>query len=626
MPNQVSKDLSYTRIVIAGHVDHGKSTLVGRLLSDTGQIFKERIAKVKSICEKKGRPFEFAFLLDAFEEEQNQGITIDKTEIPWFYKGTEFLIIDTPGHKEFLKNMIGGASTAEIALIMLDAKEGVRDQFKRHAYIIGMLGIKNIIIVINKMDLVDYSQFHFEKLEQEALGIFTELKIKPASIIPVSAFNGVNLLEKSNHLSWFKGPHLAQALLEVSFLHLKKDRHLRFSLQDIYKFDDKRIYAGKVESGSLNIGDDIQFYPSGSVSKIKSIESWNVKQVPSTAIEGTAVGFTLTDSLYLDRGEIGFSPKQLAPMITHQMHASLFWMSNRHLEIGKHYKFKILSQESECIIESIFKVFNPQDDSLLPNKNSLKLDSGEAAEVIIKLSKSIVCDAFSEIENTGRFVLLDDHQIVAGGVVLNPNTIKVFKESSHLSPLDRTKHFGHQGAVLWLTGLSGAGKSTIARELEKKLFESHIYSVILDGDNLRKGICKDLGFSATDRKENIRRTSEVAKLIAESGAIAIAALISPFRSDRQIVRKLMEQADPKIQFLEVFINCSLEECERRDTKGLYKKARKGELLGFTGIDSAYESPLDAEIVINTNTTTPSASVDKIMHYLTGHNLFSENKQ
>jgi bifunctional enzyme CysN/CysC len=486
-----------------------------------------------------------------------------------------------------------------------------------------MLGIKNIIIVINKMDLIDYSQLLFEKLEQEALDVFRELKIKPVSIIPVSAFNGENLLEKGNHLIWFKGPHLAQALLEVSSLHLKKDRPLRFSLQDIYKFDDKRIYAGKIESGSLSIGDDIQFYPSGTVSKIKSIESWNVKKNSTIAAEGTAVGFTLIDSLYLERGEMGFCPKQLAPIITHQMQASLFWMSNKQLEIGKNYKFKILSQESECIIESIFKVFNPQDDSFLSNKSSIKLESGEAAEVIIKFSKSIVCDVFLEIENTGRFVLLDDHQIVGGGVVLNPNTIKVFKESGHISPLDRTKYFGHQGAVLWLTGLSGAGKSTIARELEKKLFESHTYSIILDGDNLRKGICKDLGFSATDRKENIRRTSEVAKLIAESGAIAIAALISPFRSDRQIVRQLMEQANPKIKFLEIFVDCSLEECERRDTKGLYKKARQGEIFGFTGIDSSYEPPLNAEIVINTNTMNQNASVDKIIQHLINNNLLSE---
>ncbi|MBC7540986.1 MAG: adenylyl-sulfate kinase [Bacteriovorax sp.] len=614
-------DLSYTRIVIAGHVDHGKSTLVGRLLSDSGQIFQERIEKVKKICESNGKQFEFAFLLDAFEEEQKEGITIDKTEIPWTYKGKEFLIIDTPGHKEFLKNMISGASTAEIALIMLDAKEGIREQFKRHAYIIGMLGIKNIIVVINKMDLVNYSQTHFEKLEREALNIFNELKIKASYIIPVSAFAGENLLKRSESLSWFKGPHLADSLLTINARESVVNDNLRFSLQDVYKFDENRIYAGKIESGSLAVGDEIKFLPSGSSSRIKSIESWNVKVAPTEALAGTSVGFTLTDPLFLERGEIGYKPTQSKPTVTHQMHASLFWMSNKQLEIGKNYKFKMLTQESECKIESIFKVFNPQNMGEGTSTDSLKLDPGEAAEVIIKLQKNIVCDAFSDFENTGRFVLLDDHRIVGGGVVLKANTINVFKESSHLSSQDRSMRFGHQGAVLWLTGLSGAGKSTIAKVLEKRLFEMNAHSIVLDGDNLRKGICKDLGFSPEDRKENIRRTAEVSKLISESGSVAIAALISPLKSDRQMARKLMGE----LRFIEIFVDCSLEECERRDTKGLYKKARKGEILGFTGVGSEYESPTKAEIIIDSSLLDPEASVDLIIQYMKKNNILGQNK-
>lgn len=610
-------DQSPTRVVIVGHVDHGKSTLLGRLLSDTGQIFPERIEKVKKICEKSGKRFEFAFLLDAFEEEQSQGITIDKIEIPWTYEKKEFLIIDTPGHKEFLKNMISGASTAEMALIMLDAKEGISNQFKLHAYLVGMLGIKNIIIVINKMDLINYSESYFEKLSLETTSLFQELNIKTAYIIPVSAFSGENLLKKSEFLKWFKGPHLAQAMLEISAPKTPCNENLRFSLQDIYKFDDKRIYAGKIESGSFAVGDEIKFFPSGSFSQIKSIESWNVKNPPIVATEGTSVGFTLTDPLYLERGEVGFKPTQMPPEITHQMHASLFWMSKKPLEIGRNYKFKILTQESECKIESIFKVFNPTSYDLIKSNESLNINSGEAAEVIIKLQKNIVCDAFLNFKNMGRFVLLDDHRIVGGGIVLNPNTINVYKESSHLTSTERMIRFGNQGAVLWLTGLSGAGKSTIAKELEKRLFEMNTYSIILDGDNLRKGLCKDLGFSDQDRKENIRRTGEMAKLIAESGAVAIAALISPFKSDREIVRKLNKNTN----FIEIFVNCPLEECERRDTKGLYSKARKGEIKSFTGIDSKYEASPNAEIVIDSNLLTPSASVDKILDYMTKNNIF-----
>lgn len=615
------KDLSYTRIVIAGHVDHGKSTLVGRLLSDTGQIFPERIEKVKKICENSGKRFEFAFLLDAFEEEQNQGITIDKTEIPWTYEKKEFLIIDTPGHKEFLKNMISGASTAEIALIMLDAEEGVREQFKRHTYIIGMLGIKNIIVVINKMDLVNYDQAHFEKLKDEATAIFQELKISAVQIIPVSAFAGENLLKKSEALSWFKGPHLAQALLDISAKKKIQNDNLRFSLQDVYKFDENRIYAGKIESGSLSVGDQIKFLPSGSTSTVKSIESWNVAHPPKTVTEGTSTGFTLTDPLYLERGEIGFKVSQKNPTVTHQMHASLFWMSNKQLEIGKSYKFKMLTQESECKIESIFKVFNPQSYDQTSDSEALKLDPGEAAEIIIKFQKNIVCDAFLDSENTGRFVLLDDHRIVGGGVILTPNTINVYREASQLSSSERTLQYGHQGAVLWLTGLSGAGKSTIAKELEKYLFGQNTHSIILDGDNLRKGICKDLGFSAEDRKENIRRTGEMAKLIAESGAVAIAALISPFKNDREMVRQLNNNTN----FIEIFIDCSLEECERRDVKGLYEKARKGEIKGFTGIDSQYEAPEKPELVIDSNHLTPVACVAKIVEHMRSKKILGQMK-
>ena len=615
------KNPSLTRIVVAGHVDHGKSTLIGRLLSDTGQVFPERVAKVKSICEKSGKRFEFAFLLDAFEEEQNQGITIDKTEIPWVYNDHEFLIIDTPGHKEFLKNMISGASTAEIALVMLDAADGVREQFRRHSYILGMLGVKNIIVVINKMDLVNYDQTHFEKLEKEVLSIYHNLKIKVSSIIPISAFAGENLLVKSDALAWFKKDSLADTLLKLSLnkesTHRTHD-HLRFSLQDIYKFDENRIYAGKIENGEIAVGDEIKFLPSGSVSKIKSIESWNTKEAPTKALTGTSVGFTFSDPLFLERGEIGFSLKETPPTLSHQVHASLFWMGKKPLEIGKNYTFKMLTQETGCKIESIFNVFNPQHFNQESSQESSQLETSEAGEVIIKFQKSIVCDAFSSVENTGRFVILDDYHIVGGGIIINPNTIFVYKESSHLSKNERSKKFGHEGAVLWLTGLSGAGKSTIAKELERRLFHMNIHSVILDGDNLRKGISNDLGFSAEDRQENIRRTGEVSRLIAESGFISIAALISPLSKDREMVRKLMST----VPFVEIFVDCCIEECERRDSKGLYKKARSGDIKGFTGIDSKYEKPLNAELVLNTSRMNPMEAVDEIINYLSSQKILT----
>lgn len=606
-------DQANTKIVIAGHVDHGKSTLVGRLLSDTGQVFPERIEKVKNICEQNGKKFEFAFLLDAFEEEQKEGITIDKTEIPWLHEGKEFLIIDTPGHKEFLKNMISGASTAETALIMLDALEGIKEQFKRHSYIVSMLGIQNIIVVINKMDLIDWSEKEFNKLQTEVEKIYAGMKISASRIVPVSAFLGENLLSKSARLSWYSGPTLAEALIEVTGKQKIKKSDLRFSLQDVYKFDDKRIYAGKIESGSLAVGDEILFLPSGSTSRIKTIEGWNNKAPVQTAREGASTGFTLEDPLFLERGEIGCKSTETAPAITFQAHASVFWMSGKALLPGKNYKFKMATQETDCKIESIFNVFNPQafDEEIKNNLVRQNLQNGEAGEIIIKFQKNIVCDNFKELPNTGRFVLMDEYQIVGGGVILSANTIQVFREQSELTAEERTAHYGHKGAVLWLTGLSGAGKSTIAKSLEKKLFLHKAHAMVLDGDNLRKGVCRDLGFSAEDRKENIRRTGEMSKLVADSGLIAIAALISPFTSDREMVRTLMGET----AFIEIFIDCPLEECEKRDSKGLYKKARAGEIKGFTGIDSDYEVPLHPEMTINSRKLTPEEAVDTIFHYL-----------
>lgn len=614
-------DQSYRKIVIAGHVDHGKSTLVGRLLSDTNQVFPERVAKVKNICEQNGKKFEFAFLLDAFEEEQKEGITIDKTEIPWVYKGKEFLIIDTPGHKEFLKNMISGASTAETALIMLDAEEGIKEQFKRHSYIVGMLGIKNIIVVLNKMDLIQYSEEKFKKIESQVLKIYSDLNIKASKIIPVSAFLGENLLTKSDKLKWYKGLTLADALIEVSAHTTTLKTDLRFSLQDVYKFDEKRIYAGKIESGSLSIGDEIKFLPSGSVSKIRSIESWNTPTPVLTAGAGASTGFTLHDPLFLERGEIGYKVTENAPVVTFQAHASLFWMSSAPLEPKKTYKFKMATQEVDCKIENIFSVFNPQtfNDETPKANESLRMDNGEAGEIIIKFQKNIVCDSFNDYPNTGRFVLLDNHRIVGGGVILAANTIHVFKESSELTTLERAKHYGHEGAILWLTGLSGAGKSTIAKQLEKKLFLMNAKTLILDGDNIRKGLCRDLGFSDEDRKENIRRTGAVAKLVADSGSLVIAALISPFSSDRDLVKSQMEGT----KFFEIYIKCPLEECERRDKKGLYKKARAGEIKGFTGIDSDYEVPEKPQLIIDSDKLNPDESVETIMQFLKQQRILTE---
>ncbi|MBY0414599.1 MAG: adenylyl-sulfate kinase [Bdellovibrionales bacterium] len=598
------------KIVVAGHVDHGKSTLLGKLLNDTNQVFPEKIEKIKKNCEKNGKKFEYAFILDAFEEEQSQGITIDKTEIPWVYQGLNYIFIDTPGHREFLKNMISGASTADAALVMLDAEEGVKEQFKLHSYTLNLLGIKNLIIVVNKMDLVEYSQKRFEELSREINQIYTQYKITSKSIIPVSAFYGENLLSSSDFLNWFKGPTLAEAVALLSKNLKEKRSHLRLSVQDTYKFDEKRIYVGKIESGELCVGDHVKFLPSGSVSQIKTIEEWNVSGPIKKALTNESVGFTLSNPLYLERGEVGAILKQSLPIISYQIHASLFWLGKKPLEKNKNYKFKILTQETDCKIESIFNVFNSGHD-----KNSRKevneVNNAEAAEVIIKFNKNMVCDQFIDFESTGRFVIMDNSQVVGGGIIINANSIYTRQEKSHLSYEERSQKLGHKGAVLWLTGLPSSGKSTIAKGVEQKLFHMNIHTIILDGDNLRKGLNKDLGFSSEDRKENIRRAAEVARLLSENGSIAIVALISPNINDRQMARSICYDSN----FFEVFIECSLEECEKRDPKGLYKKARNGEIRGFTGVDAEYELPLKSDIKINTQVINPESAVENVLKFL-----------
>lgn len=582
------------RVVIAGHVDHGKSTLLGRLLNDTNQIFPEKKEKIKKDCEQKGKKFEYAYFLDAFEEEQSQGITIDKTELSWNYSGQNFTFIDTPGHREFLKNMISGATIANAALVMVDASSGVKEQFIRHSYIINMLGIKSIIIVINKMDLINYSESKFFELSKNISEIYATYKIQSYSIIPVSAYNGENVIEKSKNLEWFKGPTLAKALVEINKKNNEiTNRVLRLSIQDTYKFDEKRIYVAKIQSGTLYVGDRINFLPNGSSSKIKTIESWNESNVKS-AKEDDSVGFTLEDSLYLERGEVGFKELTQSPQITFQIHASVFWLGSKPLEKNKSYKFKMLTQEVDCKIESIFNVFDPNIDTL--NKSEApSVKNGEAAEVIIKFSKKIVCDQFSFIEQMGRFVILDNDQVSGGGIVLNPNSIQTKIEMSHLKYEDRVEKQGHEGCVLWLTGLPSSGKSTIAKTLEYNLFHKNINIQVIDGDNLRNGLNVDLGFSAEDRKENIRRAAEVASLLAQNGSLAIVALISPALQDREMARSICKNT----KFYEIYIECPLSECEKRDPKGMYKKARNGEIRNFTGVDAIYEVPTSPDLKIDT---------------------------
>lgn len=596
------------RVAIAGHVDHGKSTVIGRLLSDTKQVRDDKFHKVQKICESSGKKFEYAFLLDALEEEQQQGITIDVTEVPWIYEGREYTIIDTPGHREFLKNMVGGASRADAAVLVVDAQEGLKIQFQRQVAVMGLLGIPRIVVVLNKMDLVGWREDIFLSREQEVQKLFQQAGLRAPLVIPAGAWLGANLIEASDKMPWFKGPTLARAMSELPAGADRLDLPLRFPLQDVYKFDDRRIYVGRVESGRLRVGDEIRFQPSGRASKIKTIEIYG-EESPLLALPGEAVGITLEDPLFLERGEIGH-PVFSQPRVSKTLTVDLFWLSAQPLEKGKSYGLRCANSEMNAQVEAIESVLDPETLEQSSSRDA-RIEAGGIGRVTLSLEKSLAHDFFKEFEATGRLVLVEDFRVCGGGRIVSDQRAFLKTEESSVSSVERRDRNGHPGFVLWTTGLSGAGKSTIARLLEEKLFSQGVNVFVLDGDNIRQGISSDLGFSDADRSENIRRVAEVAKLFAQAGVVTLTAFISPFAADRERARAIIG-AD---RFLEVFVDCPIQECERRDPKKLYARARQGEVAQFTGLTSGYEPPSSPALRISTDRLSPQEAVDKIVDFL-----------
>jgi bifunctional enzyme CysN/CysC len=588
------------RVAVAGYVDHGKSTVIGRLLNDTLQVKEDRFEKVKNFC--SGRRFEYAFLLDALEEEQQQNVTIDVTEVPWVFQGREYTIIDTPGHKEFLKNMVGGASKADAALLVVDAQEGLKSHFQRQVAVMALLGIPKIIVALNKMDLVGWSETVFHEREMQLDQMFKAAGLKPAQVIPLAAWQGANLLKPSVEMPWYKGPCLAHALADLPAPKSSVQSALRFPLQDVYKFDNKRIYVGRVESGLLKVGQKIKFLPSGRETIVKTIEVYGEPE-RQTAVAGEAVGITLKDPLFLERGELGFEPTR-PPKVSRTITADLFWLAPSPLKAGKSYALRCGGAELQAQVENIESVLNADD---LSQGKGRELESGAIGRVKFTLDKSLAHDFFKDSESTGRFVLIEDYRVAGGGRILPDGRAFLSTERSQVTVAERAERFGHKGFVVWSTGLSGAGKSTIMRELENRLFAEGMNVFVLDGDNIRQGVCGDLGFSAGDRSENIRRVAEVAKLFADAGAVVLTAFISPFENDRRKAREIIGAE----RFVEIFVDCPLEECEKRDPKQLYSKARLGEFGEMTGITSPFEAPPSPDLHLRTDQLSSSECVARI---------------
>ncbi|OAI48177.1 NodQ bifunctional enzyme [Gammaproteobacteria bacterium SCGC AG-212-F23] len=605
------------KLVVVGHVDDGKSTLIGRLLYETDSLPDGKLAELKAVSLKRNMPLEWSFVLDAFQAERDQAITIDTSQIMINRPGRQVTIIDAPGHIEFLKNMVSGAASADAAFLLVDASEGVRQQTRRHAYFLNFLGIQQVVVIVNKMDLVQYCEEKFNQVKANIIAHLQEVGITPQAIIPVSAREGDMLSARSTHMQWYQGVTVLDAMDNLVATDRIDSGFLRFPVQDVYKFDERRIIAGRVESGVLRVGDDILISPSNQMAKVNSIETWHAeKQVEARA--GESIGITLDKQLFVERGDV-VSHLENPPMLTTVFRATLFWLGHDSIVLNKTYKMKLLTREVNVIVQSI--EYEIDTESLQKNKVE-QLRKNQCGEVILRVQELLPVDEYHSLKHTGRFVLVDAYEIVAGGMI----SMKGFPNQRTLlekrpSNLTQVKHYvtydmrqqrsGHRGGVLWFTGLSGAGKSTLAMALEQMLFLKGYQVYTLDGDNIRSGLNSNLGFTPEDRAENIRRIGEVSALFADAGFVCVTAFISPYQADRNKVRRMLAQG----MFHEIYIKADLEHCEERDPKGLYKKARKGEIAEFTGISAPYEAPLNPELIIDTVQLTVEQSVNRILEYV-----------
>ncbi len=602
-------DQAPLRMVVVGHVDHGKSTLVGRILHETGALPEGKVEYLKEVCDKRGMPFEWAFVMDALQAERDQGITIDTSQLRFHSGKRPVLIIDAPGHKEFLKNMITGAASAEAALLIVDAAEGVQEQTRRHGYLLHLLGLSQIAVVVNKMDMVDWREERFREVEAEIRAYLAGIGVTPTHVIPVSARGGDNVRENSAAAPWYRGATIIDALDGFQTAAPATDLDLRLPVQDVYKFDTRRIIAGRIESGRLKVGDRLVFAPSGKAANVASIEDWAGDHLTSvSAGAGQAVGVTLDEPIFVERGQVAHLG-DAGPQIAYAIRARVFWLGRQPLKVASRLKLKLATAEYPVEVAAIERVVDVED---LKNHDGVEVARNAVAEIVLRARAPMAVDAFADNARLGRFVLVQGYDIVGGGIVASAvgDSANLTEVEHKVTPEARARANGHQGGVIWLTGLSGAGKSTIAMELERRLFLRGWQVTVLDGDNVRTGLNADLGFSEADRAENIRRVGEVTHLFAQAGMLVIASFISPYRADRERVRAINPAA-----FHEIHVATELEECERRDPKGLYKKARAGEIPDFTGISAPYEAPEAPGLRLRTAGRTVDEAVAELQAYV-----------
>lgn len=612
-------------IAIVGHVDHGKSTLVGRLLHDTGTLPDGKVEAIEKMCERRGMAFEWAFVMDAFQAERDQAITIDAAHIWFSTDSRDYVIVDAPGHCEFVKNMVSGAASCSAALLVIDAGEGVREQSRRHAYFLHLLGLSRIVVAVNKMDAVDFDAARFATVETDIRDYLAELGISPSHVVPVSARDGDNIDRRSERSPWYGGPTVTEALDAIELPEADTEAPLRMPVQDIFHFDDRRIIAGRIESGALEVGDELLFSPSNKQARLMRIESWPETGGRTSAEAGQSVGLILDEQIFVERGEV-ISHVARPPLESNVFRGHVFWLGHEPLAAGKQYKLKLGTHEAPVEVQSIDRVIDIDDLAMTETAaGDAVIERNGVGEVVLRSRAMLALDEFSDNRRSGRFVLVDGYDIAGGGIIsmrgypdqrqlITSRSSNLFAVDDGVSTDSRQQRNGHKGGVVWFTGLSGSGKTTVALEAERQLFQKGYQVYVLDGDNVRGGLNANLSFSPEDRAENIRRVGEVAALFANAGFVVLTAFISPYRSDRERAREAAERY-PSGVFHEVFVKAPLELCEERDPKGLYRRARAGDILEFTGISAPYEAPEVQELVIDTGAQSVEQSVAALVSYI-----------
>ena len=611
LKEQASLDL--LRFITCGSVDDGKSTLIGRMLYESQMIFDDQVASLKKDSQKhgtQGEEIDFALLVDGLSAEREQGITIDVAYRFFSSSKRKFIVADTPGHEQYTRNMATGASTADLAILLVDARNGVMTQTKRHSFIVSLLGIKKVILAINKMDLVNYDQKTYQQIDQNYRSFAKNLNFEHIQSIPISALKGDNVYEKSKMMKWYSEKTLFSYLETVKVAASKSSKFI-LPVQRVNRPNlDFRGYSGTVASGNIKVGEEIRTVPSNQKAKVKEIFIGD-KSIKSSS-DRQSITLTLNKEIDISRGDI-ICKKDSIVESADQFNINMIWMSEENCFPGRSYIAKIHNNSSSIKILDIKKIYNVNTLEHSPGK---QLDLNDVAEVTVSLNKNVPFMSYQENKNMGSMIIIDpiSNQTIGVGMI---NFALRRAQNIHLQSLSITKELrekmnGHKGQVLWLTGLSGSGKSTIANALEKQLYAEGKKTYVLDGDNIRHGLNKDLGFTDKDRVENIRRVAEVAKLMCDAGLIVITAFISPFRAEREMARSLFQSGEYK----EIFISTPLKIAEQRDPKGLYKKARSGEIPNFTGINSPYEKPIKPELTIDTSKTSVAQSVKKILGIIT----------